>query len=72
MGPPQRAPELLRTRRRANYYRSGRNRVAARTKIYVTVVRNWGRASEKVMRRSVSLPRTKGMHEVARLDIPPE
>ena len=48
-----------------NYYSADRNRTSARTKVYVTIYRNWGRENEQVSRRTVSLGDTsKGLQTI--------
>ena len=52
---------------RAHYYASDRNRASAATKVYATLVENWGEQNEKVTERVVSLESGKDMHDVATL-----
>jgi hypothetical protein len=51
-------------RLRAKYYASDMNRASARTKVYATITRNWGRANEEVETTVVTLETGKDMHEL--------
>jgi len=53
---------------RAHYYASDRNRTSARSKVYVTLIENWGMPTERVTERVVTLGQGKEFHELARLD----
>ncbi|HEV7554214.1 MAG TPA: DUF2135 domain-containing protein, partial [Kofleriaceae bacterium] len=52
---------------RAHYFASNRNRASARTKVYVTVVEDWGTAKERVIERVIPLEYGKEMHDIADL-----
>ncbi len=68
-------PELFLARRavrgtydvRVKYFSSDATRVSARTRVLVTVYENWGRDTEKVTRRMVTLAYGKEMHDIARV-----
>jgi len=49
---------------RAKYYASDVNRASARTKVYATITRNWGRANEETETRVVTLEVGKDMHDL--------
>jgi len=51
----------------AHYFASDRNRASARTKVYVTMVENWGSAEEKVTERVIALETGKQRHAIAQL-----
>ncbi len=51
----------------AHYFASDRNRASARTKVYVTVIENWGTAEEKVTERVIALETGKQKHPIAQL-----
>lgn len=52
-----------------NFYSSNRNRASARTKVYVTIVKNWGRANERVERKVVTLKDGKQRVTVANVKV---
>lgn len=49
---------------RAKYFASDVNRASARTKVYATITRNWGRANEEVETKVVTLETGKDMHDL--------
>ncbi|MEK6234535.1 MAG: DUF2135 domain-containing protein, partial [Planctomycetales bacterium] len=49
---------------KVKYFSSDSNRATARTKVYATVYRNWGRPDESVTRKVVTLSYGKEMHDV--------
>lgn len=51
----------------AHYFASDRNRASARTKVYVTLIENWGTADEKVSERVIALETGKQKHAIAQL-----
>ncbi len=51
----------------AHYFASDRNRASARTKVYVTMIENWGSAEEKVTERVIALETGKQKHAIAQL-----
>ena len=55
---------------RVKYFASQANRASARTKVYATVVRNWGAANESVTRHVVTLKSGKEMHDIATVKLP--
>lgn len=52
---------------RAKYFSSDRSRASARTKVYATVYEDWGRPSERMTRKVVTLAEGKEMHDLARV-----
>ncbi len=52
---------------RAHYYASDRNRTSARSKVYVTMIENWGMPNERATERVVTLEQGTEFHELARL-----
>lgn len=52
---------------RAKYFSSNRNRLSTRTKVYVTVFRDFGTPQETVMRKVVTLEDGKDMHPIAKI-----
>jgi tetratricopeptide (TPR) repeat protein len=54
---------------RAKYFASDRNRASARTKVYATIARNWGRADEEIETKVVTLEIGKDMHDLATVGI---
>ncbi|HEY1065144.1 MAG TPA: DUF2135 domain-containing protein [Pirellulales bacterium] len=50
---------------RVKYFASEANRASARTKVYVTIYRDWGKPTERVEDRVVTLTAGQEMHEVA-------
>jgi tetratricopeptide (TPR) repeat protein len=55
----------------AHYFASDRNRASARTKVYVTLIENWGTPAEKVTERVIALETGKQKHAIATLDSQP-
>ncbi len=51
----------------AHYFASNRNRASARTKVYVTMIENWGTPSEQVTERVIALETGKQKHAIAQL-----
>jgi tetratricopeptide (TPR) repeat protein len=49
---------------RAHYYASDNNRTSARSKVYATVIRNWGTPDEQVTEKVVTLEYGKDMHDI--------
>ena len=56
-------------RARVRYYAVNRNRVSARTKVYATVIRNWGTTNETIQNRIVTLTEQQEMHDIATVSI---
>jgi hypothetical protein len=54
---------------RAKYFASDSNRASARTKVYATVTRDFGRKTEKVEEKVVTLERGKDMHDLVTLEL---
>jgi hypothetical protein len=54
---------------RAKYFSSDWNRASARTKVYATVYRNWGTATEKVEKKVVTLVDNKDMHDIVTIKV---
>lgn len=54
---------------RAKYFASDRNRASARTKVYATIARNWGRPGEEVETKVVTLETGKDMHDLVTVGI---
>ena len=54
---------------RAKYFASDRNRASARSKVYATVIRNFGSANERSERKVVTLETGKEMHSLTRFKI---
>ncbi len=54
---------------RAKYFASDRNRASARSKVYATVIRNFGSASERSERKVVTLETGKEMHSLTRFKV---
>jgi hypothetical protein len=52
---------------RAHYFASNRNRLSTRTKVYVTIFRDFGTAQEQVSREVVTLEDGKDVHPIARI-----
>jgi uncharacterized protein YfaP (DUF2135 family) len=52
---------------RAHYFASDTNRASARTKVYVTVIENWGTAAERAKEQVVTLESGKEYHDIASL-----
>jgi hypothetical protein len=52
---------------RAHYYSSNRNRLSTRTKVYVTVFRDFGTPQQTVMRKVVTLEDDKDVHPIVKL-----
>jgi hypothetical protein len=52
---------------RAHYYASNRNRLSTRTKVYVTIFRDFGTPQEQVSREVVTLEDGKDVHPIARI-----
>ncbi len=52
---------------RAHYYSSDANRATTRTRVHVTIVRNWGGKNESVSHQTVTLTEGKQMHDVAEI-----
>ncbi|MCP4113060.1 MAG: DUF2135 domain-containing protein, partial [Desulfobacteraceae bacterium] len=50
---------------RVKYFAGNRNRASTRTKVYVTIFRNWGSSDENVTRRTATLEIGKSMHDLA-------
>ncbi|MCW5801558.1 MAG: hypothetical protein KIT31_04165 [Deltaproteobacteria bacterium] len=50
---------------RAHYYASDRNRMSARSKVYATIIEDWGTPAERVTERTVTLESGKDMHDLA-------
>ena len=50
---------------RAKYFSSAQNRASTRTKVFATVYRDWGRATESVQKKTVVLRDGKEMHDLA-------
>jgi hypothetical protein len=48
----------------AHYYASNRNRASARSKVYAAVYYNWGRANERVVKKTVTLEYNKNVHPI--------
>jgi tetratricopeptide (TPR) repeat protein len=55
----------------AHYFASDRNRASARTKVYVTMIENWGTPAEKVTDRVIALETGKQKHSIATLNRQP-
>jgi hypothetical protein len=51
----------------AHYFASNRNRASARTKVYVTMIENWGTPGEQVTERVIALETGKQKHAIAQL-----
>jgi uncharacterized protein YfaP (DUF2135 family) len=49
---------------RAHYFASNRNRASARTKVYATVIENWGTPEERATEKVVTLIEGKEFHDV--------
>lgn len=49
---------------RAKYFASDAKRASARTKVYATIARNWGRPDEEVETKVVTLETGKDMHDL--------
>ncbi len=54
---------------RAKYFASDVNRASARTKVYATITRNWGRAGEEVETQVVTLETGKDMHDLVTVTV---
>jgi len=54
---------------RAKYYASDSNRASARTKVYATITRDFGRKTERVEEKVVTLERGKDMHDLVTLGV---
>ncbi|WP_168210937.1 hypothetical protein [Persicimonas caeni] len=54
---------------RAKYYATDRNRAGTRTKVQATIYRNWGKPTEKVIRKTVTLEDGKEMHDIMNVDV---
>lgn len=54
---------------RAKYFASDSNRASARTKVYATITRDFGRKTEKVEEKVVTLERGKDMHDLVTLEL---
>jgi hypothetical protein len=52
---------------RAHYFASNRNRLSTRTKVYVTIFRDFGTAQEQVSRKVVTLEDGKDVHPIAKI-----
>lgn len=52
---------------RAHYFASNRNRLSTRTKVYVTIFRDFGTDREQVSREVVTLEDGKDVHPIARI-----
>lgn len=55
---------------RAKYFASDANRASARTKVYATITRNWGKPGEKTEERVVTLELGKEMHDLLTVAVP--
>lgn len=55
---------------RAKYFSSDQNRKSARTKVYATIIRNWGKSNASVERRTVTLESNKDMHDILTVKMP--
>ena len=54
---------------KAKYFASDVNRASARTKVYATITRNWGRPDEEVETTVVTLETGKDMHDLVTLTV---
>lgn len=52
---------------RAHYFASNRNRLSTRTKVYVTIFRDFGTPQEQVSRKVVTLEDGKDVHPIAKI-----
>jgi hypothetical protein len=52
---------------RAHYFASNRNRLSTRTKVYVTIFRDFGTPQETVTREVVTLEDGKDVHPIAKI-----
>ncbi|MEO8700045.1 MAG: DUF2135 domain-containing protein [Kofleriaceae bacterium] len=52
---------------RAHYYASDRNRTSARTKVYVSIIQDWGTPQERATEQVVTLESGKDYHSIATL-----
>ncbi len=55
---------------RVKYFASDASRTSVRTKVYATVIRNWGAKDERVTRKVVTLQTGKEMHDIATVKVP--
>lgn len=55
---------------RAKYFASNENRASARTKVYATITKGWGRADEEVETVVVTLETGKDVHDLATVAMP--
>jgi len=51
------------------YFASDWNRATTRTKVYATIIRNWGTPNESVQKKVVTLELGKEMHDIALVDV---
>jgi uncharacterized protein YfaP (DUF2135 family) len=56
---------------KAKLFAENRNRASARTKVYITIIRNWGRPNETVEREVVTLMKTDQKLDVAEVVVKP-
>lgn len=54
---------------KVKYFSSDRNRTTARTKVYATIYKNWGKKNESVTTKVVVLKGNKEMHDVIMVNI---
>ena len=55
---------------KAKYFSSDQARASARTKVYATVIRNWGTSREQINRKVLTLEYGKEMHKIAAVKMP--
>ena len=53
----------------AHYFASDQNRAGVRSKVSVTLYRDWGTENETVQRKVLTLTRGKDKHEVLTIDL---
>jgi hypothetical protein len=53
----------------ARYFASDTNRLGARSKVHVTLIEGWGKPTERVTEKDVTLAIGKDMHELANLKV---
>ena len=54
---------------RAKYYAKNDNRASTRTRVFMTLYRDWGTAKEKEIHKAITLETGKEMHDLATIKI---
>lgn len=54
---------------RVKYFSKDRNRASARTRVFVTIYKNWGTKKEQMIQKAVTLETGKQMHDLAEVRV---